>query len=106
MGRLVVSPRAEAELDAIATFIARRDGELRATAVVERIWKTMNNLAFMPGMGRSDRSYLEEGARMFPSAPWIIIYELLPDGDGILVQRVLDGSRNLSAIFRSAKRRR
>ena len=77
---------------------------MRATGVVERIWKTMHNLAFMPGMGRG-RSYLEAETRAFPVAPWLIVYDPLPGDDGILVQRILDGRRDLAAIFKKKSRR-
>lgn len=106
MGRLIVSSEADADLKEISGFIAEHDGAVRAAAVAERIRKTMHNLAFMPGMGRRGSSYLEPGSRIFPVAPWTIVYEPLPDGDGILVQRILDGRRDLAAIFKKKKRRR
>lgn len=102
--RIDLAEKARGDLRDIEAWIAEHDGETHAAGVVERIWKTMNNLAFMPGMGRRDRSYLEEGARMFPVVPWIIIYEPLPDDEGILVQRILDGRRDLAAIFKKGRR--
>jgi len=65
----------------------------------------MHNLASMPGMGGS-RSYLPRNRRAFPIRPWTIIYRSLPDGDGILVQRILDGRRDLGTIFKAKKPRR
>ena len=97
--RLVISKEARADLFAIEDYIAEQSGQIRATKVIERIEKTMNNLAFMPGIGRG-RSYMEAGLRAFPAAPWTIVYDLLPDGDGINVIRIIDGRRNLPAIFR------
>jgi toxin ParE1/3/4 len=98
MPRLVITNQADRDLLAISSYIADRNGKLRATKVMERIRKTMDNLASMPGMGRG-RSYLPGGLRAFPSAPWTIVYDLLPEGDGINVVRVLHGRRDLSAIF-------
>ncbi len=66
----------------------------------------MRNLAFMPGMGHRRHYDLEEGARMLPVTPWTIVYDPLPDDGGILVQRILDGRRDLDAIFKTKKRRR
>jgi toxin ParE1/3/4 len=98
VARLVFSPEAEANLDAIAAFIAERDGVARAMVIAERIWKTMNNLAFMPGIGQK-RSYLQPDQRAFPVSPWTIFYRNLPDGYGIEIVRVIDGRRDLPAIF-------
>ena len=100
--RLTVSPKADTDLAGIGAFIAERDGTARADAVVKRIQRTMLNLAFMPGMGRH-RSYLEQGARAFSAAPWVIVYELKPDGDGIAVLRVVDGRRDLLKLFAEKK---
>lgn len=104
MARLVVSPEAEADIDAIAAFIAKRDGAARATAVAERIWQTMDNLAFMPGIGRPTK-YFEPGQRAFPVAPWIIYYMPQPDRDGIDVLRIIDGRRDLPSVFKKKPRR-
>jgi plasmid stabilization system protein ParE len=60
----------------------------------------MRNLASMPGMGRRERFYLEPGSRLFPVAPWAIVYEPLSEGDGIFVERILDGRRDLPAILK------
>ena len=103
MARLIVSPEADADLDAIAAFIAEHDGATRAATIAERIRKTMDNLAFMPGMGRR-RSYLRRDQRAFPVPPWTIYYEPLPDG-GIEVVRVLDGRRDLASVFKKKRRR-
>ncbi len=105
MARLTVSPEAEVNLEAIAAYIAEYDGVARAAAVAERIRKTMDNLALMPGMG-SRRSYLGEDWRAFPVAPWTIYYKLRPDGEGIDVLRIVDGRRDLPSIFKRKPRRR
>lgn len=100
MAGLVVSPEADADLAVTAAFIAERDGFARATAVTERIWKTMRNLAAMPGMG-SRKSYLDRNTRSFPVSSWTIVYTLREDG--ITVIRILHGHRDLPAVFRKNK---
>jgi plasmid stabilization system protein ParE len=102
-GRLVVSKQAEADLDSITAYIVEHDGRLRATAIADRIQTAMDNLALMPGMG-SRRYYLKRGQRAFFVSPWTIFYEELPDRDGINVVRIIDGRRNLPAIFGKKKR--
>ena len=102
--RLTVSPEADADMAQIGTYIAERDGAARANAAVERIQRTMRNLAAMPGMGRR-RSYLNPKQRAFPAPPWIIYYEMLPEGDGIRVVRIIDGRRDLPRLFGKTKRK-
>ena len=94
----MLSEEARGDLRDIEAWVADHDGEARAMAVVERIENTMQNLAFMPGMGRW-RDYLPASHRAFPAAPWTIVYTALEDGDGILVQRILHARRDLSEIF-------
>ncbi|HWA92473.1 MAG TPA: type II toxin-antitoxin system RelE/ParE family toxin [Rhizomicrobium sp.] len=103
--QVVLSKDAEDDLDKIEAYIVEQSGELRAADVRSRLEKTMSNLAFMPGIGR-ERPYLDVGARAFPAPPWTIVYDPLPGGDGILVQRVLHGRRDLAAIFKKPQRRR
>ena len=38
---------------------------------------------------------------IFAIWPWLIIYELQADGDGIFVWRILDGRRDVRAIVQS-----
>lgn len=105
MARLSVSPEAEANIEAIAAYIAEHDGVARAANAAERIRKAMNNLVLMPGMG-GRRSYLGKDWLAFPVAPWTIYYKLQPDGEGIDVLRIVDGRRDLPSIFKRKPRRR
>jgi toxin ParE1/3/4 len=98
--RLQVSPKAEEDIRAIGRFIAERDGLSRAEKVVERINKAIDALVMMPGIGGS-RSYLAAKRRAFPVRPWLIVY--LPSKDGIHVLRVIDGRRDLPAMFGKKK---
>jgi plasmid stabilization system protein ParE len=85
-------------LCALEDYIAAHDGQLRADMILGRIEETIGTLAFMPGMGQT-RSYLREGLRAFAITPWSIIYEALPELDGIRVVRVMDGRRDLESLF-------
>jgi toxin ParE1/3/4 len=100
-GRRLISPRAKEDLKSIEAYIAEHDGEARADKVIERIDKTIDALAFMPGIG-SRRSYLEPEDRAFAVAPWTIFYR--PLADGIRVLRIIDGRRDLAALFGKKKR--
>ena len=79
-------------------YIAERDGESRAELILGRIEETIRTLAFMPGLGRA-RPFLNRHMRAFPVSPWLIVYTTLPDLDGIRVVRVVDGRRDLAAVF-------
>jgi plasmid stabilization system protein ParE len=74
----------------------------RAERVVERIDKAIDALALMPGIGGS-RSYLASKRRAFPVRPWLVVY--LPLKDGIHALRVIDGRRDLHALFGKGQRR-
>lgn len=101
----VLTPAAQSDLNEIETYIIEQSGELRAADVRARLQKTMHNLALMPGMGRW-HSYLDKHWRAFPLAPWTIYYKLRPDGDGIDVLRIIDGRRDIPAVFKKKPRRR
>jgi hypothetical protein len=49
-------------------------------------------------MGRP-RSYTEKGELAFPVERWMIVYEPLPDLDGIYILHVIDGCRDLPRIL-------
>jgi plasmid stabilization system protein ParE len=95
--RAVYSQLALADLEELEIFIADRDGQLRAEGALAHIKARVRNLAFMPRMGRATRG-TEPGTRASPIRPWIIYYDPLPGG-GIHVHRIVDGRRDLRAVF-------
>jgi len=72
---------------------------------VERLNKTIRNLAFMPGMGVR-RYYLKRNERAFSVVPWTIFYEELPERENIAVVRIIDGRRDLPGLFGKNKKKR
>jgi toxin ParE1/3/4 len=102
--QVVLTPAAQNDLNEIETYIIEQSGELRAAEVRDRLQKTMHNLALMPGMGRW-HPYLDKHWRAFPVAPWTIYYKQRPSDDGIDVLRVIDGRRDLPAVFKKRPRR-
>jgi plasmid stabilization system protein ParE len=97
--RVIWSATALADLSSIVAFIEERDGAQRGEKVRSRIQEAADTLGFMPGMGH-ERHYFRPGARTFTVRPWVIIYRPLPDGDGIRIQGVVDGRRDLSTLRR------
>ncbi len=58
--------------------------------------RSIRVLASMPRMGTS-KAYLEPGQRTFAVKPWLIVYDPLPNG--ISVARIVDGRRDVPALF-------
>ena len=92
--RIVRTLDADRDLDSLFDWIARDSGLVRAEAVIRRIDDTISHIAAMPGVGRV-RKDLDGAPRVFSVWPWLVIYEPLPGGAGIVVWRVLDGRRDL-----------
>ena len=101
--QIIYSPEARADLLALESYIAANDGEARAELIIGRIDEAILNLAFMPGMGRP-RAYLDPDSRAFAVSPWIIVYAVLPDLNGIAVLRIIDGRRDLDTMFSRQKK--
>jgi plasmid stabilization system protein ParE len=102
--RIVLLDEARDDLRSLEAYIAEHDGEARAAAIRSKIDRAIRNLAAMPGMG-GRRPYLNPKQRAFSVPPWIIYYETLLEKDGIRIVRIIDGRRDLPAIFRKAKRK-
>lgn len=92
MARVIIRPKAESDLDAISDYIAERSDDERASNVLRAIYRKMQLYATQPTLGRS-RADLREGMRSFPVYRYIVFYR--PLEDGIVVVRVLHGSRDL-----------
>ena len=95
--RIVKSLHAERDLTELFDYIARDSGVDRAEAVLRRIDQTLDGLARFPRMGRV-RDDLEGSPRVFAMWPWLVIYEPLDSGPGILVWRIVDGRRDLPRL--------
>jgi toxin ParE1/3/4 len=96
--RVILSPQAVADLDALETYISAESGTPRAQAVLARIYRSIGMLAYWPSAGLITKE-VEGEPRRFPVPPWVIFYEMTPERDGIHVLRVLDGRRDLSAVL-------
>lgn len=92
--QVVLSLDAERDLDALFDWIARDSGVDRAEAILRRIDETLALVAALPRIGRVRRD-LDGEPRTFAVWPWVILYEPLRAGDGIVVFRVVDGRRDL-----------
>jgi toxin ParE1/3/4 len=100
---IVYALDAERDLTELFDYIAADAGLDRAEMVLRRIDETLQNLVRFPRAGRV-RSDLSGSPRSFSVWPWVVIYEPQPNGKGIFVWRVLDGSRDIAATVRIPRR--
>lgn len=95
MARLLVSPEAEDDIDAIVYRIAADKPEA-ALRWLDQLNERMKTLADWPGMGPA-RDELRVGMRSLPFGNFVVFYRSM--ADGVEIVRVLDGRRDLRQIF-------
>jgi toxin ParE1/3/4 len=95
MSRYFLSTQAKYDLREIKNYIAR-DNLAAARRFVESFRDQCNLIAKSPRMGRSYEE-LASGLRGFAIGNYIIFYR--PIENGIAVERLLSGYRDLEAIF-------
>lgn len=91
-----MSVEAEQDLADLFNYIANEDGVDRAEVILRRIEQVLDTLASWPLIGRV-RPDLDGVPRIFSVWPWLIIYEPRTEA-GILVWRVLDSRRDITAV--------
>lgn len=93
--RIIRAPRARQDLIDIWKFVARDAAPPVADALLARIYGALDVIAYAPYIGRERREFRGE-PRSIPVPPFVIFYEPLPEGDGIVVWRVLHAARKLT----------
>jgi|EndMetStandDraft_7_1072992.scaffolds.fasta_scaffold1003291_2 toxin ParE1/3/4 len=92
------SLNARRDVKQLALWIARESGDARATAVTDRLEIAFELLARRPQLGRV-RFDFKGNPRSFSITPWVIVYEVLEDGSGIHLLRILDSRRDVAALM-------
>lgn len=82
----------------IYAWIAYEGGHARAAKVLSRIETTIERLALHPRIGRVRKDF-DGDPHVFTVAPWMIVYEALPNDAGIQILRLIDGRRDLAALL-------
>lgn len=95
MNQIRVSDEAKADLDEIWLYIAQ-DNPDAADKYIRAVVSRFPTLASMPLMGRQ-REELSPRLRSFPVGRHVIFYR--PLDNGVEIARVLDGARDLPALF-------
>ena len=90
--KLVFDDRALADLEGIYHWIAN-DSPAAAKAVVERVFASVEHLAAFPLMGHAGR---DDGTYewVVPRLPYIVIYEIHPDRDEVIVVAIVHGAQD------------
>jgi toxin ParE1/3/4 len=96
MARLTITESARADLRKIRAYIAK-DNPRAARRVIERVRAKARLLAETPGIGRSREEDLRPGLFSFPVGTHVLFYR--PGSDGIVLVRVIHGSRDVPALF-------
>lgn len=96
--RAVRSPDASRDFFRIYAWVEARSGEARAEAVARELDEVTRRVAKRPRLGRR-RFDFENDPYSFSVPPWLVVYEPLPDGNGILVLRILDSRRDIAALL-------
>jgi len=94
------TPQADSDLDDIWYYVAVNSGSVEiADRLIDSIAERFYLLATHPNIGRARDEDLRAGLRTFPVGEYVIIYRI--ENEDVLILRVLRGSRNISALFRS-----
>ncbi len=97
MKRLVLAPKARADLFDIDAYIAERN-PLAAERLIERLIQAMQTLVRMPMMGRTCEDLGLPAVRRFVVEKHHIFYVL--DGKDLKVVRVIHGRRDVATEVR------
>jgi toxin ParE1/3/4 len=95
--KLLLSPRAAADLEEIADYIAR-DNSARAASFVAELEAKCRAVAASPELYPA-RDDLAPGLRMAVHGRYLVIYRDLPRDGVVRIERVLHGARNLPQLF-------
>lgn len=95
--RLLLSPRAAADLEEIADYISR-DNPVRAASFVAELEAKCRAVAASPDLYPA-RSDLAPGLRMAVHGRYLVLYSDLPGEATVRVERVLHGARNLPRLL-------
>jgi toxin ParE1/3/4 len=101
--RILRAPEARQDLFDIWAHIASENAPSVADAVLARLYGALEVLAYAPRIGRV-RAEFAGRPRSFAVRPYVIFYQPLTDGDGILVWRIIHGARDLVPLVRPPSR--
>jgi toxin ParE1/3/4 len=90
------TPRALRDLRSIWTWVAEDAGEILADRLIDSLVVATDQLVDLPQLGTA-RPRHGEGLRCLVVRPYLIFYR--NDVSGVMIVRVIDGRRDLEALF-------
>ena len=95
--RLLLSPRAAADLDEIAAYIAR-DNPVRAATFIAELEAQCRTVARAP-LSYSAREDLAPGIRLAVKGRYLVLFRDVPEENAVRIERVVHGARNLRRLI-------
>jgi toxin ParE1/3/4 len=95
--RVLLSPRAAADLEDIAGYIGRDNPE-RAATFVHELEAKCRGVAATPDIYPA-RPDLAPGLRIAVHGRYLVLFRELPDQTAVRIERVLHGARNLPRVI-------
>ncbi len=95
MNSFRLAPQADIDLDEIADYIAEHNPSA-ALREIERLYEKFRLLSANPLLGEA-RESLQRNLRAFVAGSYVIFY--VPLSDGIEVERVIHGARDIESLF-------
>ena len=92
-----LAPEARADLVELWSYVGDERNIETADRLVDSITARFLLLSRHPGVGRR-RDDLRAGIHSFPVGNYVVLYRI--EGDDVVIQRVVRGSRDLEALFR------
>lgn len=95
MTRVVVSPRADTDIDGILDRLSALAGIAVAERYAGDLQAIYERLEMFPAIG-APRPSLGYNTRIVVLEPYVVFYRYSPDEETVTVVRVLDGRRNVT----------
>jgi plasmid stabilization system protein ParE len=92
------TPEAATNLDEIVDYIDRSGRPTVAERLAREIVDLCDRYARMPRAGPRHPE-LPDSFRVFAHKRWLVVYEPLDDDEGIVVHRVVDGTRDVGRLL-------
>ena len=96
MEKFILTELAAADLDEIWEYIAESNLDA-ADQLIDDLYKAMQKLADMPGMGRTRLTLADERHRFWVVNPYLIVYRA--DTQPLQIIRVLHGARDIENLL-------
>jgi toxin ParE1/3/4 len=95
MTRVVVSPRADVDVDSILDRLSALAGIVVAEHYARDLQAIYERLEMFPAIG-APRPNLGRNIRIVMLEPFVVFYRYIPGEEAVTVIRVLDGRRNIT----------